>query len=648
MYDPDVLRFALLSGLIGFSAFCISYAFYVWRKRNSSLSGVPSTRNDALRQWAFCLGLAGGFAIAIAVAVREIHRIEGVLAGDGLYAVRSPDDEYQLTYLIDVPSVAEGDVVARLESPKAAAEARELELECRRLEKERDALLLDSLTLDPELVRRHQNAITRANQLQASIDQLLPDAESVLRQVTLERLTRQEKRSQLEIDIAWYEGELKRATRQQIYVDRELARMSQLIERDAITESEVDLRRKQADELDMEIANLKLRIEGMKKHRARIDSSLHEIETLRTEQTEKLGGELNRARSDRAIADNETQDSSARLQEDTQRARKFRERQIEQLEIELEQCQTQLAGIKQTFVVRAPYAGSIVYRDPSPRSAEEKQPLLVLSRQSGFRLQARLPRRQAAALENTDELTMKLVDPFVESYFGGRYLDNRTMPQKPNYVVAEFSCQPPREAIQEWMTGEKIVARIEWRPPLTTLLPFQLGAVLLLLGTTGWALTWTRRTPPRRLKQANGSNGQDQFPGSPKSLRADARGEQKRSSRLAVYETANLESGSVSALHELLGERLRETILRDEVDSDLLSAVEWALDRHHTRAVRQIRVGLGCDNELEARVDQLRQQIGTARRMNGNDSHTARERERVLRVLRTVVPGLPEINTTPP
>lgn len=646
MHDPAVLRFALLSGLIGFAAFCISYALFVWKRRNASISDARPTRNETWRRWAFGLALTGCMTMSIGVAVREMDRVEGVLSGDGLYAVRSPGSEFRLTYLARDRTVDEGDVIARLESPEAVAKAEELELECRRLEKERDALLLDSLTLDPELVRRHQNAITIGNQLQASIDQLLPANESVLRQGTLESLARLEKKSQLEIDIAWYQGELKRATQEQVYVNRELQRMNQLIEQEAITESEVDLRRKQADALNMEIANLVQRIDGMNKHKAQIDSSLREIEALLTGQREILGSELDRARTDRAEAGSKTQELSAKLEEDLERARGFRERQVEQLDLKLAQCRIQLAGVRQTLVIRAPYTGTVVYRDPSPKSAEEQSPLFVLARHSGFRLQARLPRRQAAALENTGELAMKLVDPFVEPYFGGHYLGARPMPHKPNQVVAEFACQPPKEAIREWMSGEKTVAQLQWRPPLTTLLPFQLGVVLFLTGLVGWGLTSIRHPHPP-TKQPRDSNGHDQASKVVTSQVADSANGRRRSIRLPAHAKASLESGAVSALHELLGERLREGVLRDEVDNDLLSAVEWALDRHHSRAVRQIRMGLGCDGDLEKRVHQLHQEVGATKNNNGNGSLHAVERERVLRVLRTIVPSLSGPNANP-
>lgn len=644
MYDPAVLRFALLSGLIGFAAFCISYALLVWRRRNASVAGAPPMPRETWRRWAFLLFVTGGLAIGVGIAVREIDRHEGVLSGDGLYAVRSPGDEFRLTYLAENTTVDEGEVIARLESPEAVAKAEELELECKRLEKERDAVRLDSLTLDPELVRQHQNAITLRNQLQASIDQLLPASASVVREATLERLTRLEKKSQLEIDIAWYHGELKRANQEQVYVDRELHRMNQLIEKEAITESEVDLRRKQADELNMEIANLGQRIEGMRKYENQIDSSLEEIKTLLVDQREILQRELDRTRTECAEAATATKGLSASLKEDLQRAQGFRQRQIEQIDLKLEQCRSQLAGVRQTLVICAPYAGTVVYRDPSPRSAEEQQPLFVLARQAGFRLQARLPRRQVASLQKTGELTMKLVDPFVEPYFSGHYVDARPIPRKPDYVVAEFVCQPPKEAIREWMAGEKIVARVQWRPPLTTLLPFQLGAVLVLAGAVVWGLSYVGYSRPPLDQDSNDLDQPAKVFDSQSFDSATGRG---HSARLSVHGKSRLESGAVSALHELLGERLREGVLRDEIDNDLLSAVEWALDRHHTRAVRQIRAGLNCDEALEERVYRLHEEAGATRKKNGNGSHHADDRERVLRVLRTLVPGLSSTSANP-
>ncbi len=647
MYDPAVLRFALISGLIGFSSFCVSYAFLVWRRRNGANTARQSSAADTLRRWSAGLVLTGLLAVGIALAVREMDRAEGVLSSDGLYAVRVPDDEYRVTYLAEGSSVKEGDLVARLESPEAEAKVQELELQCQRLEKQRDALRLEPLGLDHELVRHHQNAITAANQLRSSIGQLLPEHESVVRQAMMERLTRLEKIAKLEVDIGWYEGELARACSDQTYVSRELERVKQLIDHNAVAQSEVDSRRKQECDADTAIANLKQRIEGQRNEKTQIEQSVEDIAILTSRQQEVLLSELDRARTDYTAFESENLALAAKLQGDLARAKSLRQRELEQLDLKMDECRAQLAGVQKTLIVRAPYDGTVVYRDPSPRSAEQRQPLFVLAKQPGFRLQARLPRGQVAALKHAREVTLELVDPAVEPYFGGTFLAARPMPHKPGYVVAELACQPPEKTIRELIEGEKIVAKLRWRPPLTTLLPFRIGAVLALTGMAGWAVCFVGLARRRPTQHPRGRNGHGPVPHVFISGTSKATSQGKRSVEIPIPQAADLESGSVSALHELLGERLRELVLRDEIDTDLLSAVEWALDRHHVRAVRQIRVGLHCDVALEERVSQLHQEAEAASTVPGNGCLRDNDRERVLRVLRTIDSHLADSNAYP-
>lgn len=651
MYSPAVLRFALISGLIGFASFCVSYAFLVWRRRNAVGNQHRSAFAATLRHWSACLALAGVLAVGISLAVRELDHVEGVLSSEGLYSVRVPDDEYRVTYLADGDTVRAGELVARLESPEAEAKIQELELQCQRLEKQRDALRLDALELDHELVRHHQNAITAACQLRMSIGQLLPEHENVARQAMMERLTRLEKIAKLDVDIGWSEGELVRASSRQTYVSRELHRVTNLMDQKAVSASEVDSRREQASGADAEIANLKQRIAGLRKEKTQLEQSLKEMAVLTDGQQEDLASELRRARKDHTAVESENVELSEKLAADLARALGLRQRELEQLDLKVQECRVQLAGVEKTLTICAPYDGNVVYRDPSPRSAEQRQTLFVLAKQPGFRLQARLPRRQVADLKRAGEFAMKLVGPAVEPYFGGTFLSARPMPHKPGYVVAELACQPPEETIRELMKGEKIVATLRWRPPLTTLMPFRIGAVLALTGMTGWVVSLlglARRRTAQLPKDCSGRGPSPHVPTAhvPTAHVPTARAEVARASTAAtngqpaveysMLGAADFESGSISALHELLGERLREVVLRDDIDTDLLSAVEWALDRHHVRAVRQIRVGLGCDAALEERVSQLVHEAESASTVLGNGSQVADDRDRVLRLLRTI------------
>ena len=84
-------------------------------------------------------------------------------------------------------------------------------------------------------------------------------------------------------------------------------------------------------------------------------------------------------------------------------------------------------------------------------------------------------------------------------------------------------------------------------------------------------------------------------------------------------------------------EMLGRSMIGDQLDDDLLSAVEWALDRHQVRAVRQIRAGLGCDSELEQRVAELGEKAGASPGGNGHASR-AKQCQRALRIFRAIDP----------
>jgi predicted nucleic acid-binding Zn-ribbon protein len=508
---------------------------------------------------------------------------------------------------------------------------------------ERDVLLLTPLELDGELVRRHQNATATLHQLRASIDQLLPAHDGVVRQSAMERLTRLEKSARLDVDIEWYLGELTRLRNRQQYAERQLARCEQLAQQDAATESELDACREQTGQLQREIENVHQRVENLRNEKSQVDEDLREFGDLTQQQQVVLNGELEHARQDRAAAEAENRRLAAALDEDLERAGDLRDQQLEQLRLKIEECRAELTGAEQTLVVRAPFDGVVVFRDPSPRAADEHQPLLVLGRESGFRMRLRLPRSQMAALEEAGEVTIELVDPAVEPYFGGRFLRARSLPHKRRYVVAELACHPPRETVRELVEGEEVNSRLVWRPPLVMLWPFQAGAVALILGMAARIATAAGLLRKRQRPKTHHSDGNGRVPaGSTSPIAAfGASSDTKTPGDRPLPCAARLESGSVAAMLELLGARLREAVLNDEVDEDLVSTLEWALDRHHVRAVRRLRAGLDCDELLEQRVGQL---LEEAERTQGNgDGHLSPRTEqldRVLRVLEAVEPRL--------
>jgi hypothetical protein len=582
--------------------------------------------------------------MAAAVAVRELDRPQGPLTGVGLFAVRAPDDGRRLASLFSGDAANQGQVLARLESPKEEARLRELELRRRRLEREQAALKLEPLELDHEIVRRRQHAAASQQQLRGSVDQLLPAYESTVRQALAERLSRLEKVSRIDVEASWSLGELAQALKRREYVSRELARARKLAQRNAAAQSELDLWQSQAETLDAEMANLKQRAEMLQEEKAQVAASLKQLEDLARGQEHSLRSELERARQDWAAAEAERQRLDGQLVQDQKRAGEYRDRRLEQIAIEMEECSAELAGLEEALVVRAPFDGSILHRAPSPRLAGQRETVLVLGRPFACCLRIRLPRAQVAALKKAGDVVVKTSDSAVEPYFLGRFRQARPLRHRPSYVVAELACHPSRDALEAMASGEMVAARLLWRAPLMTLAPFRTGLVVVILGIAGrFAPALWRRRRSASLNVAPAPDSPQRVAAPSRRLSAGSQAE-VRGAGIRSPSPTRLESGAVAAVLELQGGRLREAILHDDADDDLLAAIEWALDRHHSRAIRSLRAGLGCDEELQRRVRLLRKRSDTSQRGNGNGlaSHQSHDLARVFRLLQAIEPRLDE------
>jgi len=567
-----------------------------------------------------------------AIATRELERPEGVLAGDQLFGVRAPTEEFRLTDLIQSEQVQEDEIVARLTSPGREAKVRELELRLQRLESERETLRLVPPELDNNLIRGYQNALSRCSQLRASIDVLLPAHESVVRQIALERMSRLEESIRLDAEVTALRGTWTKAGIRREYAKRQLGLAVELATKSAISDTELDTHRERVEQLDAEIESLEQQIDKLAAQKGQIDESLQQLETLLLTQGQNLQKELDDARSDFAEAEPERLRTEEELTRDMARARNVHARRIQQIALEMEECRAELDGVQETLVVRAPYTGKVVYRDLSPGSAAEKQPVLILSRQPGFRLRMRLPRAQLAALQNAGDVPLRVVDSVVEPYFFGRYLHSSGLAHKPRYVVAEFSCQPPQEVIKDLVNGEKIISQLLWRPPLSTLLPFRAGLIGLLVGGVAWGLT---------VRTGRSSPGSTARNSRPSPVEADASTEGANLAWLtSKIRVAQLESGELAGMLELLGAQMREALLRGEVNADLVAALEWALDRHQLRAIAGLRAGLDLDDEFERRIEQLLEERGRRRAGNGHSSAAVDRLDCVLRVLQAIHPQL--------
>ena len=109
LQGTDLLRIAILGGVIGFAAFCASYSLLVWRKRNSKNERQTSRirRLAYLCMFSGAVGLFGGWAFS------QLEKREGIVNGKELYVVHArqgiaavrltPRDEVQAAERRSIP-----------------------------------------------------------------------------------------------------------------------------------------------------------------------------------------------------------------------------------------------------------------------------------------------------------------------------------------------------------------------------------------------------------------------------------------------------------------------------------------------------------------------------------------------------------------
>jgi hypothetical protein len=103
-------------------------------------------------------------------------------------------------------------------------------------------------------------------------------------------------------------------------------------------------------------------------------------------------------------------------------------------------------------------------------------------------------------------------------------------------------------------------------------------------------------------------------------------------------DVAHLSYGVLSGILQTLAYRLRESVVYDNLDAALLVAIEWNLDRHHTRAVAVLNEVLQEDAEFLEHAQRMRYKLATA--ATSSTDVQAQCLLRFERILRVVHPQL--------
>lgn len=660
MEIETILKTVLFSGIVGFAFFCASYSFHVWRSRNKAIAVARRAEVGwvgCLKNWFFAAGVIGVVVLLAAAIWREVRPREGILGGDGLFTVRA-DEDLRLEFVTQAKAVQSGDVLARFRSPERQAEIAELTLKREILGTQKDVVSKQPLQPDAELVRRIQKADDDYRQLSASLLYLIPEQAVVLREQLRDELDRSEKINSLTTQLDESRRELLQAKAQLDKARRYVKRSEGLASHNAAAQLELDDNATEASVSETEVVKLESRIADLESEKKHIEAGLPRFAACTGKQTETLDQKMTYVLAEIDKTRTERDELSKRLADDLQRAADLRSRQLEQLDLEIRQCQARLDSIEDVLVIKAPFSGAVAYADPAPRMALPLAPVVVLAREEGFRFQLRLPESEAVPLSKAGMVPLSLVDPVLYRRFPGRLLKWEPMPLEPGYVLADLACTPPAETIRDlasrdwsyrsWAPGRELRVRLMWRPPLIANPLFWPSAIALAVSLIGWLLTSWLATG--RIAQAMSIAVDTAAPAErPQEKPVRAKGSIAESlapvSASPALDAMQVEAGAGGRSMELLGRRLREAIRRQEIEPELLQAVEWTLDRHHARAIQHLKRGMAPDEQLAAQASHL---FGSLSRASGSDqaSDLADANSRSQRLARLILAISPELLQT--
>ena len=420
------LHVALAAAVVGWLVFVVSHSFAVWKTRNPRGGPHPSRSLLYIGLLLCAVALAGGWLN------RELTRRAGVILGTDFFVVRA--HAKTTPHLIQIDSIDDGARIASFDDPEADREEEQLRGEILVLEDQIANTRLKPLVLDPEDIRLSEDA---SNSQRARLSQLgygvlgATPADPASVQVPTEDDLVAAERAQSDAATAQF------------------VRTSALVQAGVISRDKLEAARAAAQAAAKE---------------------LRERQNLI--QSAKSGSE------DLAYAESE-------IRHDGERAKAERTAELAALDARLSEFRTSLLQLHEQRSVVAPFAGTVVYRHPTPALAEDGKVILALAKGPGFLATVQLPAREASMLVPGQELRMKLRHSLVSEEVTGRLQSVQPVPGYPDRRDLLIECNLPSEQFAAFASGA-IPVTLQWRPPLYSDRIAQAGLALALLPMMAW------------------------------------------------------------------------------------------------------------------------------------------------------------------
>lgn len=610
--DVALVRFSILSAMLGFVAFCVIQGAHIWWSRNRRVA-AEAGNSASWVVWVACLTMVSGACLmGMAVPLREILPLEGELTGRNLLAVRVPA-ESRADFLTTATRVHKGDVIARFSSPRWDGELRAQRSRVDGLKALRASLEIAPATLDPELVRRSQNVTQERRQLDTTIQWILPAHASLMRELLHTSITQKEQAVRVAGALAEVAEERQREEIQRQFSERQQTRTAVLANSRLASVREREADTKNARVHAIEERRLAQRADHLREEQGRVAAGMTEMERLAVEQKRMLEAELAKIRTEQSALRQQELDHERMLATEAVRAAERRALAVRELEARIAEAEAVLVSLEARAEYRSPCDGVVAYAHAAPQLAPEKSAVLILGPESGCRLNVRLSAEQAAAMRAGDG-GLEVLVAGMGHRFPARLAAEREVGLARQVGI---DCQPSPDVFERLGAGERLTGRLLWRPPLTTTWAFIFGAVLFGIGLVARLIALAFE-PGEAKASASVPAATGVAQGVPAAPAAGT---------TTVPGALDLELGAVGSQLRVLGTNLRQSILHHDVRPELLGAIEWALDRHQCRAIRSLNAGLGDLTVDDVRVQSL---------------VSGREGERLSRILKALQPELAE------
>jgi prefoldin subunit 5 len=375
----EILHVAILSGVIGFAGFCISYGFYVWRKRNSANRRFRS-RAITLAQLCAFLGAA---TIAASWAFNEFQGRSGIAGGSDVFVVNARRESFA-QQITSAETVTQGEVVAEFLSPADRTRLAAIDLQVSQAEAKKEAIANKVLQSDEALLQEQTHLRSELLQNRGFAFQLQHSRYEVERErATLSTAWTREESKLLE-DLAAAERELASALGHREITKRALQRGEELQKQGNISRQQVDMR--SSDDLSAELRVEKNRqaIASLKERHAalgrRFESSLASLDR----QIGELSADYARMAATIEELDGRIEKVRQKLRADHDRAVVSREREVDAVDYDITILAAEKTRLTEIGQVRVPFAGKVVYRHPAPGLASGNSPILAISAGTGL------------------------------------------------------------------------------------------------------------------------------------------------------------------------------------------------------------------------------------------------------------------------